>query len=303
MPAASTTIGALYALAAAMCFAAWNVFLQRALQRGSGDGTRLSLFTLSAGLVGVYVPITLGLYGLGRLPLLHPAGGIWFLVAGLLTGGAGPYLATQATWRIGAARSVVIRLLDPLFAFVIAFLFLGERVGSQPLIGVALIVLALGLLQKERTDQAQAGMKSGRGAGFAAAVAASLCFTLGSVARKSGLLLLPSVIVSSAGEGLGGLLIVLPVVLRGGRGLLRDALKRENRDYWLASLGNIGGVFCLNSALQRVPVPVAVAVRNTSPWFALLFVPLVLGMHQRPGRWTWLSTALLTGGMLLIVLR
>ena len=56
-------------------------------------------------------------------------------------------------------------------------------------------------------------------------------------------------------------------------------------------------------ALQRVAVPVGVALRNTSPWFVLLFVPLLFGKQQRPGRWVWVSTALLTVGVLLIVLR
>lgn len=297
------TMGAIYATCAAICFAFWNVFLQRALQRQGSDGTRLSLFTMAVGVTAAFVPIDLWLQWRGQLPPLRLMGVVWFLLAGLMTAGVGPFFATVATWRIGAARTAAVRLLDPFFAYAIAFLFLGESVSGPALAGVALIMVALALLQLDRADTAQTGLKPGRGIGLAAAVAASLCFTLGSVARKSGLLLVPSVLVSSAGEGVGGLLLVLPLLLRDGRSLVRQAFRRESLDYWLAALGDVGGTFFLNSALAKIPVPIAVALRQTTPWFALLLLPLLLGGQQRPGHWTWISTALLTGGMLLIVLR
>lgn len=292
--------GALCAVLAALSFALWNIYLQRGMARGGTP--RLSLLALSGAVAGSFLPVALALAGRRALPPLHPAGVGWFLGAGLLTAAVGPWFAAHATQRIGASRTTALRLLDPFFAYAIATLFLGERLSARATAGVALIGLALALLQLDRREGTAAG--PGHLAGTAFAALASLWFTIGSVARKLGLEQVPSPFVAGTLEGLAGLGVVVAwAATTGAWGELRQGFRRQHADLWWSGLAAAFGTLFLNLALQRVPVPVAVALRNTAPWFALLLVPLLLGRQHRPGRWVWASTALLTLGMLLILVR
>lgn len=298
----TTGSGALYAVLAALSFALWNIYLQRGLERGASSYQ--ALFGLSLAISISFLPVVALAAGLGALPPLGLKGLAWFALAGLMTGAIGPFHATQATRRIGAARTTAIRLLDPFFAFLIALVFLGEGLRGSALMGITLIVAALGLLQLDARQHRAAEETAGHAAGTGFAVAASLSFTLGSVARKVGLAVVPSALVAGLMEGLAGLTVIsLALGLRGRWPEAWSLFRRERLDIWWSGFAAAAGTLFLNPALQRVPVPVAVALRNASPWFALLLVPLIMGRQHRPGRWVWLSTALLTAGMLLIVLR
>ncbi len=298
----STLTGVLAALSAAFSFALWNIFLQRGL--AAGAPARLALLTLAAAEVACFVPPALLLAWHGDLPPLHPRGLAWFLLAGVLTTVIGTGLATQATRRLGAAETTAIRLLDPFFAFVIAAIFLRERVPARALLGIALLVAALLLLQGRPGGRSATGQRPQRAQGLAFAVLTSLAFTVGSVVRKAGLTLIPSAIVAAAAEGIAGIVVIGAIIaLRGEGGGLRALRSPAARDLWRSGLAAAAGTFFLNVALQRASVPVAVALRNTSPWFTLLLVPLLLGTQHRATRRMWCSTALLTVGMLCIVLR
>lgn len=292
------TLGVLFAVLAALGFALWNIFLQRALERGASP--RLALFTMALCLSAPMLPLSLALGWAGELPPLTLSGTIYLVLAGVLTAAVAPFHSAQATRRIGAAQTTALRLLDPLWAFVIALLFLGDRFVLQVVFGVALIMAALGLLQLERRGGGES-VPGARVSGILWAVGASVLFTVGSTMRKVGMTDIPSAVLSTTVEGLTGLALVLPSVLMNGEA--GQAFARGRRDLWFAGLASSCATLFINMALQRLSVPVAVALRNTSPWFALALVPLLLGARFKPGRWVWASTFLLTGGMLLILLR
>lgn len=296
-------VGAAYAVLAALSFALWNIFMQRAFDRGHRSNVLFAVVNITV--AGLFVPVVLTLAWRGALPPIDPRGMLFFTLAGMMTGAVGPFHSAHATRRIGVTYTTSLRLLDPFFAFVIAFIALGERVTGRVATGVALVVGALLLLQFDRRRKAAAADESAhtlQGVGFG--IAASISFTIGSTARKAGLLLAPSAFLAAAMEGIVGLATVLPSLrTREDWRSLRAAFGPGTADMWLSGLTTAAGTLCLNLALQSLPVPVAVALRNTSPWFALLLVPLLLGGTLRPGRWIWASTALLTAGMLLIVFR
>lgn len=302
-------IGFLYATLAALGFALWNLFMQRALQRGAGVSGYLFILSLVTAILGL--PIFLFQMGVGSHPPINSAGLIYFILAGVMVGALGPFHATQATVRIGSAQTTSIRLLDPFFAFVIGLLFLAETISGQVMAGVTLIVVALGLLQRsqQRPEPREAAGRpvrglTGAGAGLLFAIGASVFFTVGSAFRKAGLNEVPSPILSVTMEGVMGLLIIGSGVALGRRwGEVRAAFSPGQSDIWLSSLSAALATLCLNLALQQLPLPIAVALRNTSPWFALLLGPVLLGNRHKTGWPVWLSTLLLTLGMLLILSR
>ncbi len=298
----STVAGFIFGLGAAFFFAFWVILLQRGLEKG---GTiRLVVFIMGTALVTICIPIALVQQYSGTLPPVTGGSALNFILTGLLTAGIGPVFIAQSAMRIGAAGVASVRLLDPFFAFLFAALFLGERLSARTLTGILLIVGALGLLQMDRRQGELPDAGQQRLTGIAIGVVASLCYSLSTIFRKAGLLLTPSTVVAGAGEGLAGLIYVLPLLALGREwGTVRAAFSRRHLDLWWSGIAAVGGSLCFNLALERVAVPIAVSLRNTTPWFALFLVPLLLGRRQRPGRWTWMSTAVLTAGMLLIVLR
>lgn len=294
--------GGLYAVLAALGFALWNLFLQRALQRGAG--VTGYLLALSLSIAGIFLPVALYQSWQSTLPALQPEGLLNFALAGVVTGALGPFHSTQATRRIGAAQTTAIRLLDPFFAFVVGLLFLGERIAGTAISGVLLIVTGLWLLQRSqvRADHSEGGKPSIAGILFA--IGASILFTIGSAFRKAGLSVIPSPVLSVTMEGLAGVCIVLlATVLTRRWAEVRQVFSRQHRDVWLSGLSAAAATLFLNLALQRLALPVAVALRNGSPWFALLLGPLLLGARHKAGWQVWVSTLLLTAGMILILIR
>lgn len=296
------TFGLLFAALAALSFALWNIWMQRGLDRGGSH--QAALLTLAASVAGCFLPVVLLQSWTGQLPPLEPRPLAFFALSGLMTSLVAPFHAVHATSRIGAAQTTALRLLDPFFAFAIGLALLGERIGGRVTGGVVLIVVALGLLQRGRRNGPVVATGSHHSTGILFGLGASLFFTVGSVMRKAGLTLLPSALLSSAIEGVTGLIILVSVFLIGRQGhVFREAVRPQSRELWLSGLSGAAGTIFLNLALQRLAVPVAVAVRNTSPWFALVLVPMILGNQHRPGRLIWFSTLLLTGGMTLILAR
>lgn len=297
----TTTLGFIYALLAAAGFALWNIFMQRSFEKGAPNWT--ALFTLSASLVTVSLPVVLGGMWLGKLRVLHPMGLAWFVGGGLMTASIAPTFTGMATQRVGAAQTTALRLLDPMFAFVIGLLLLGEQLVWSAVGGVLLIMAALGLLQLEKGQQSSEAAKKSMG-GLLFAITASLLFTVGTSMRKVGLGTVPFAPLSALFEGIAGMAVILPhLALTRKFGELPTIFRRDYLDMWWSGLGGAFGAFFMNSALELLPFPIAVALRNTSPWWALLLLPVILGSRHKPGWLTWVSTLVLTCGMLLILLR
>lgn len=290
--------GILFAVIAAVSFALWNILLQRSLEQGASAG--LCLVAMNVVYLVMFFPMVMILWLAGTLPAISLTGIAWYAGAGLMTSVIGPFLTAKATGRIGVSLTTALRLLDPLFAVVMAILLLGEQLSLQVGLGIGLIILSLIPLQLGRSGHAEA---KSNWAGIGLGILSSFSFSVGSVARKFGLLLLPSAFVAALVEGLVGLPTALLMLNRRNWGELGRLLTAGSRDMWLSGLCAAIGTLCLNLALQRLPVPVAVALRNTSPWFALFLVPIMIGQSARAGRKVVGSTIAMTAGMLLIVLR
>lgn len=288
----------------ALSFALWNLYLERGLRRGGTS--RLALLTMTLAVAGTMLPLAAWEGASGRA-----AGGV----------ASGAHLVRRR-WTADGGRQPVARRPGhpphrriphhrPAAAGPFVCLRRGRSVPGEyvrPLagLGVGLIVAALWLLRRDAQQEAAAEAGSGQApspvAGLAFGIASSFFFTLGRVARKLGLALVPSAILSSMVEGLVGLLVVAPTLLgeAGGRDAAA-AFRAGSRDRWLSGLAAAAGTLCINTALQHASVPVAVALGNTSPWFTLFLAPRILGAHRRPGRWVWAGTALLTAGTLAIL--
>lgn len=297
--------GVLCATAAALVYALWNIYLQRGLIAGASNAGALYIAGLSR-IVGL-LPLLAVAIVQGTAPPLRWQSILLAVVAGLLTGTLGQLFTAVATRLIGAATSLSLRLLDPVFALIIGFAMLGDTIGGWAVGGIGFVIAALAVLQQGGGRKHAAG-QAPPPRGIAAAVAASVSFTAGNAVRKAALALMPSPVVLSVVEGPVTLASAITGLLRERRahaepGALRRTLRSllGNRDLWISGLASTAGSLLMNIALQHIPLSIAMALRNLSPWFALVLVPLLVRDGRRPGGRLWVSTALLTAGMLMIL--
>ena len=138
--------GIVFSLLAASGFAATAVFARTALQRMSTPyGTLLSLFVSTvAAMIIVAVLHPDELLGLGLVALG------WLFLVGLLNFPLGRMFNYTSVRMVGVSKASTVVATSPLFATVLAVIFLGERVSPITLLGTVAVIggLALTLNQK-----------------------------------------------------------------------------------------------------------------------------------------------------------
>jgi len=87
---------------------------------------------------------------LGHLRSLHAP--VWFLVGWMvLLGSIVPFaLVVSALPRIGATRTAIVAMLEPVVAILVAWAWLGESLDAFQLVGAALTLAGIGLAQTTR---------------------------------------------------------------------------------------------------------------------------------------------------------
>jgi drug/metabolite transporter (DMT)-like permease len=87
---------------------------------------------------------------LGHLGTLHAP--LWLLVAWMIVlGSIVPFtLVVAALPRIGATRTAIVAMLEPVFAILVAWVWLGESLNTVQLVGAALTLAGIALAQTAR---------------------------------------------------------------------------------------------------------------------------------------------------------
>ena len=139
-------IGDLWVAAAASAWAAYSIFLKR-WHSPLDASARLAVIAL-AGVV-VMLPFVAVEAWHNPLPLLT-AKGMGLALAAALFPGYGAYLAFSVMQReLGAARASIVLYLGPIYAAVVAWLVLNEPLGLYHLVGAALILPGIYLVNRK----------------------------------------------------------------------------------------------------------------------------------------------------------
>jgi drug/metabolite transporter (DMT)-like permease len=87
---------------------------------------------------------------LGHLQALHAP--LWLLVAWMIVlGSIVPFtLVVAALPRIGATRTAIVAMLEPVFAILVAWVWLGESLDAVQLVGAAPTLAGIALAQTAR---------------------------------------------------------------------------------------------------------------------------------------------------------
>jgi drug/metabolite transporter (DMT)-like permease len=230
-------MGELLALIGAVTFSASGLLIRYGQRERARDN---GLFMTSLVNLGMYAVLTLGAWALGALPALTLAGFALFVLAGITNTLVGRWAWFQSMRAIGPSRSTALKATAPVFAAVLALVFLGQPLPPSTLAGIGLVVGGVLLLQAERRPKLAGSGHVAQGLGLG--VLSSFSYGSGSVLRAAGLGFVPSPFLGA----------LIGAVVAAASVLASDALRGTLGQRWADNLRDVPRAFVLAGILAGV---------------------------------------------------
>jgi len=284
-------IGVLAALAAALC---WTLAsgLWRALPTSLSAGQLNLLKNLLA--ASLLLPLVWGRpWPAAPQPLLL------LVLSGVLGIACGDSLYFAALRRLGTRRTLTLDAGGPAVTAVAGMVWLAERPAALDWLGLALITAALLLVAMR--DQAGGAQTRRQLQGVALALGALLCGSAGALLSRAALRdLAIDPLQSALVRLLAAAVMLLPLLLSLPRAPSgpRPARRRWPLALLATLLGTTAGIALQQTALQRLPGGLAVALLATAP---VLAMPVAAWEGDRPGWRGWLAALLALAGVSCVV--
>ncbi len=228
----------------------------------------------------------------------------WITVMGILAYCVARVLHNTALRMVGAARTVPMISLQPLMAFAIGFLILGERPNLLVTIGTPIIVGGILLVVMPRRRPQEAGGLEVRKLGYLLAIGGSAAFvTRDAISRHvlGALALAPPFVVSGFALVIGGA-ILFAFIHRSVIRSVRNLPLKYVGICCIAGLLQGLAVASLFHALSRAPVTIVTPIYASQPIIALALASVFL---RRLESLDWLlaaGTVLSVAGVVMVIL-
>jgi drug/metabolite transporter (DMT)-like permease len=226
---------------------------------------------------------------------------LWLVVSvlGLLV--VGDTLYFRSLDLAGVSWAMPVASINPLWAVLLAALFVGEPLSWSLLLGALLVVAGVTLLNKPagQASNGQAIAPQARRTGLLLAFVVSILWAGGQVALKPATAGMTSVVANSVRQPMG-MLMLLGLNLTQGR---LHELKKLDRKSWLVILvasfiGTGIGTLLFIMAIQITGAGRTAILSSTAPLLAMPFS--MLWLRERPSRWTVAGTLLTVVGVGLV---
>ncbi|HTF92402.1 MAG TPA: EamA family transporter [Verrucomicrobiae bacterium] len=254
-----------FSFQAALCFSIAHIFIRRGLVESNAmTGSFISLST-TATVLWLLFPFFAGL-----ADLWTPASLI-FVAAGIFAPGIGRTMSYVGIEKIGVARSVPIANSSPIFASILAVIFLAEVWLLQNIVGTLLVISGVVALSMAKPAQ-------GRWRKFDVIYPAigALAFRASSILRKAGLeyVAIP-VLAGAVTAGTAAIFSFALLQFRGGKEALK--LTRQSAA-WLfpAALFNTAATLSVFYALSPGKVVIVEPLVSSNPVLTLFFTAIFL---------------------------
>ena len=226
----------------------------------------------------------------------------WITVMGILAYCVARVLHNTAIRMVGAARSVPMISIQPLLAFAIGFLILGERPNLLVTAGTPIIVVGILMVMLPRRQDS--GNIEIRKLGYLLAFGGSLAFvTRDAISRHvlGTLALAPPFVVSGFALVIGGS-ILFAFIHRGVINSIREAPMRYVGICCLAGLLQGIAVASLFHALSRAPVTIVTPIYASQPIIALSLAALFLRQMESLNWVLAVGTVMSVAGVIMVIL-
>ncbi len=290
--------GELLALLSAFLWAMASVLLTVGARRIHVLPLNLIRCVISTAFFWALLPFYGGLDAIAAIPAVAWP---WLVVSvlGLLV--VGDTLYFRSLDLAGVSWAMPVASVNPLWAVLLASVFLDEPLSWTLLLGALLVIVGVVLVSRSAGSVGAAGQADPRARrrGIMLALVVSLLWGAGQVALKPATAGMHSVVANSVRQPMG-LLMLLGLTLRQGRW---RALRKLDLKSWavigIASLVGTGvGTLFFVMAIQQAGAGRTAVLTATSPLVAIPFS--MLWLRERPTRWTLAGTLLTTAGIVLV---
>ncbi|MSP78791.1 MAG: DMT family transporter [Dehalococcoidia bacterium] len=276
--------------------------------------TRVTVITLGVGAAFITLPAVV-LYREEIFSLTAPVL-LWIAVVGILQYTLGRQLALTSSRMTGVSRTAPFFAVAPVFAAVLAVVFVGEMVSPPLVLGIACVVFGSILLAADQSTSQSAptpatgasitktpvSMKVSRrttliGAALALAATASYGTSYFVAKLTGGVSAMPATGLAILAASFATLPYTIPA--------LRQKVNAPGRAYWIAALSAIAsfiGLLCLFAATSQGSVVKVSTVVALNPLVSIALGQILL---RRTERLTWLlalAVVLMLGGAIIVVL-
>lgn len=278
----------LYALLAAISFGLNAVLIRKGMKESTPVTATLTVAAVQVTLLSLVL--------LFDLPEINWTAVMYFVIAGFFAAILGRTLNYLSIDKLGVPISTSITGTNPIFALIIAVIFLGEQVSATTILGSLLVVVGIALM-------------SGWGAenqlkprDLVIPLASAFFYALSSVIRKVGLNILPETILGAV-VGAVTSLIAYPIILRlmgrsGEFKLSRKALP------WLIGGGIATSTAWIGmfTATEMGSVSVVSAIIGANPLFGLILSAVMLRDSEKITRQVAVGSVLIVVAVAIITL-
>jgi uncharacterized membrane protein len=280
-----------FSFQAALCFSIAHILIRRGLVESNAmTGSFISL-TMSAAVLWL------------ALPFFAPLSALWdpavliFVAAGIFAPGIGRTLSYVGIEKIGVARSVPIANCSPIFASILAVIFLAETWVLQNVIGTLLVIGGVVLLSMAKPPQGE-----WRKLDVIYPLIGAVAFGASTALRKAGLGFINMPLLAAAVTALTAALFSLALLrFQGGRSAFK--LTRKSA-VWLFPAGvfNTAAMLSVFFALSHGKVVIVEPLVSSNPVTTLLLTAIFLRDVESLTARVIIGTALTVIGTILVVL-
>jgi len=287
--------GDIIALLSALLWAISNVLMAMGIRQLPVIPLNLVRCAVSSIFFWCLLPFFGGVQALAHIPL---ATWVWLALSVLLLLIVGDLLYFRSMELAGVSWAMPVASINPLWAVLLAALFVDEPLSWSLLAGGVLIVAGVILVGRSNVQVEPADRRRQR-TGLLLALLASLAWGIGQIVLKVAAQDIHAVVANSIRQpmGLAGMF-----VLNLGRGRWTELRQLDGRSWLLivaASLIGTGlGSLLFVQAIQMVGAGRTAVLTSTSPLMAIPFA--ILWLHERPNRKTLAGTLLAVAGIALV---
>ena len=280
-----------FSFQAALFFSIAHIFIRRGLiESNAMTGSFISL-SMSAAVLWLLLIITVPLSALWTPAIFI------FIAAGFFAPGIGRTLSYVGIERIGVARSVPIVNSSPIFASILAVIFLGESWVLQNIVGTFLVILGVVTLSMVWPAEGKWRKRD-----IVYPVVGAVAFGASAILRKAGLgfVSIP-VLAAAVTAGAAALFSFCLLQIQGGKQAIKLTPKSAG---WLfaAALFNTAAMLSVFYALSHGKVVIVEPLVSSNPVLTLLFTAIFLRDLEALNLRVLIGALLTVTGTILVVL-
>ncbi|PHR56568.1 MAG: hypothetical protein COA47_12675 [Robiginitomaculum sp.] len=268
------------------------------------DGDKGVMFSVLVTLV-----ISLAIWMIGRGDFVtgpdFSRGVMWFIFAGIFAMVLGRSLLFASIRQLGVLRSSALKRLNPVFAILLAYFFLGERFSQMDVMGMTAIVLGFSLLIYDGfSRRATEGLDNApRLSSYMIGVLAALAYASAYVTRKLGLTMMDSASLGTFISAASGFVFFgfIAIFSTRYRGYFQNIFKSLDRWIVISAVSMSAGQILLFAALAYEDVSTVVMISSLEVFVSFFLTLVVFRSESLPSALVFMAAVLAIIGVILVV--